>query len=221
MRPVLALLLFACTPPGDLDGEVLLCFADEDVVDEPAMEAARHEATGTVLGVGTGPGTPCPQSSRAVIVQKENGSSAWLGWTVRDPDGADVTPDLTLQSGEQVSIVHDRSVSWAGEHDTAALIGENGLWLAAKDWSAEPLAAVDMAGLEVAVGDDVGSARSADCGSQQAYATEFQGVSVRQGERRVVTVGEAELSAWNVASWRYEQTRCTDTWGPWQWITTR
>lgn len=206
-------------PPSETSGHLDLCFVQDDV-DRASMEEARFHFEAASVGEVDPELSPCPSMTEVRRFERRDGGAVWLGWRVIDGQERDRTPMVDVPIGTAVQLTHEISVSEAGEHNAVSMVGEDGLWFAGKDWSAEPMPDEDLDGLVVAMGDDEYAAPGS-CGRERAFLTHFGELALGHGQDGRLQHNGIDLHAHNLASWRYQRSVCADTWGPWTWLVVR
>lgn len=198
-----------------------LTIDDESAIQEG--ESVTYDVVGTVVsdGEGTTSGNahPCGEVARVLSLTDSEGRSVELGYGIRSPEGADLTPPLEVEAGDTVYLEF-ASVRSFGEasgfvlQDTAGVLGaiEVGTWGPALQEGAFP-------GLSVRVGETVGSGLNA-CGTTAAYEIVFEGDAARAltpVEDKLITVAARSYTAYALAAWEYTEATCTDVAGATVW----
>ena len=202
-------------------GTVLVC------LEGPGGEVIESELTlrGTVGAAS--PGSLC-DSARTYTVEDKKKGTYTFGFEVRDEQQADMTPQLEVEEGDEVSLLYRDRLVWG---DVAGFVLEDfeGVLIAAADegtWGGA-LDLGDVEGLAVDRGDEVVSHEEGECQPIEGYEIEFSA-----DDDAVLTPIDAEelsimgrpFTAIAVAAWDYgdsDDCQMTDVTGVTAWAVFR
>ena len=239
MRTLLLIpVLASCTPVGGdalISGAVHLCLAaDAEVADGTFDGTTVWGAVGTVVSDGPTPAglefevSDCwNRPARTLAVIDGDGVTWSLGYGL-ESEGSELTPELAVTAGDDVSLEFVRTVVWGWDHGVVVRDGDGDLLLAGQEGMATDLSSTEgdpLAPLVVSPGEPYGPTVNRECGRVRNVPANFEAdetVEVQAGEVIEITVDGSPLQAHNAGSFEYiGQMNCTDTWGPFSYLVWR
>ena len=215
------MLLAGCTDQAVERGSVLVCLEGPqgEVIDE---ELSLHGMVGAAS-----PGSVC-DSTRTYTVADELKGTYTFGFEIRDDSQADMTPQLEVDEGDEVSLLYRDRLVWgdvAGfvlEDFEGALIaaGDEGTWGSALDLG-------DVDGLSVDRGEEVVSREEGECQPIEGYEIEFSAdddAVLTPIDAEEITIEGLPFTAIGVAAWDYGESKdcqMTDVTGVTAWAVFR
>lgn len=230
---VLATASIGCVPGEDDDeqseplraGRVQLCISvpsdDSGEMPEDINQTFQGTIVGEVPAEQVGDSISCT-ATHALEVDVD-GESWFLGYTVLDYEGNDITPVVGFTPGESVQLSIARKQIW-GVVNAFSAESKDGPLLAINDGMGATLPAGALEGMSVQEGSPYGARRADGCGTQVGHTLIFDAATtteLRSGYGGAVELSSGPVDITNVASWDFEDVQCTDTWGPDAWMAVR
>lgn len=225
--------LTACGESSDTfsAGTIRVCFEQpEDGSDHPDFQDFQDVVDGTIVfdkAVGDTDdavfAATCRERISRVLQVDVDGQRWNVGYGASDPDGQDITPDVSFAPGQPVTLALLRSISW-GAYYTFSARTDDATFLAMTDGRSQLLAPEYMEGLTVEVGEQRGGSDQVECGKRVGHELIFQATTrttLVGGERGSIELESGPARVMNVGAWDYEDIQCTDTWGPNAWMAWR
>ena len=165
-------LLAACdggsplAPAGVDRGAIAVCLDGG----RPSGEDTDIQLQGTITEIDAHAG----DCTRAFTVEDADGVQSTIGLLVLDADNLDITPDLNVEVGAEVSLIYRYRMVW-GDVAGFSVSDSTGLVAAAEEgaWGGA-LEADDLGGLSVSVGELIGSEETS-CEPVEGHSLVFSG----------------------------------------------
>ena len=228
---LITLTAFGCVPADDEPSEPLRTGRTQVCIRAPSDTAdtmpgdINDTLQGTIVGE-----VPAEQVSdslscnatRALEVDVD-GESWFIGYSVLDHQGNDVTPVVGFAPGESVQMSIARQQGWGVYYAFAVESKEDPL-LAINDGMGAILPAGALDGMTVEEGSSYGARRPDSCGTKVGHTLLFDAATtseLRSGYSGTVELGTGPVDITSISAWNYDKVQCTDTWGPNAWMAVR